>query len=113
MQGNLADPRLEGGARRRHCTRLPRGEGSESVSVISERVLNTVKSNWANAPGTYVLFVLGVLCVYTVKRVLAQHPLHQPDPFQHQPGRQQLSADLHRGERGGDDQLLHTAQRPV
>lgn len=60
------------GAKRRHCVRPPRGEGSESVSVISERVLDTshqtVKSNWADVRGTYVLFVLRV-CASTQSNV--------------------------------------------
>lgn len=48
-----------------------------------------------------------------VKRILAQHPLDQPHSFQHQPRWQQLPADLHRRERGGDDQFFHPAQRTV
>lgn len=104
-----------------HCTPLAGGESFQSVGVTSGRVSST-SNNRGIKPGqcdvvdfiysSVFLFIL-VLCVFAVQFILAQHPLHQPDPGQHQSRRQQLPADLHRREHCGDDQLVHTAQRPV
>lgn len=75
-----------------HCTRLAGGESFQSVGVTSGRISST-SNNRGIKPGqcdvvdfiysSVFLFIL-VLCVFAVQFILAQHPLHQPDPGQHQ-----------------------------
>lgn len=117
-QGNLANPKAGGLKGAGWCFVF----GWLEVTAFNQSVWRAARSPARQQPGrcdsedfiySSLFLFISVLCVFAVQFILAQHPLHQPDPGQHQSRRQQLPADLHRWEHRGDDQLVHTAQRPV